>query len=97
MDSSDSPLRNVPIVELALDLSVLELHCPFCGEYTYNWEFVDPIRICSHLISVTPSRETLDQLPVQDGDIVLGAFDSGPTPESLYFVFRNGGSAESIS
>lgn len=77
-----------PIVELTRDLSALELHCPFCGECNYSWEFVDPIRICPHLISVTPDRHTLDALPVVLGDAVLAVFGSGPKPESLYFVFR---------
>lgn len=86
--NESSASRDFPIVELTRDLSELELHCPFCGECNYSWEFEDPIRICPHLISVTPDRHTLDTLPVVLGDAVFATFDSGPTPDSLYFVFR---------
>lgn len=80
--------RNIPIIELTRDLSQLELHCPFCGACSYSWEFADPIRACPHLMSVTPDEHTLADLPIVMGDAVFGVFDSGPTPESLYFVFR---------
>lgn len=77
------------IIELTTELSVLELHCPFCGVKTYDWASTTAITPCPHLIGVSEKPNTEGDHNHQLGDIIFCICDSGPRPEMLLLTFRD--------